>query len=94
MGIRLYLISVETMDPVLLNYIKSTGGEGIIINNFDQEKINGAYQKIINQQAGEYKVIDHYQKRSYVDWLAGAGLSLLLIYVVLRNTMSRSLTEI
>ena len=94
MGIRFYLISVEDIDPVLLKYIKLTGGDGMIANNFNVEKINNAYQTIISWEAGEYKIIDRYQKKSYADQLAVAGLTLLLIYIVLRNTMSRSLTEI
>ncbi len=95
MGIRPYLISVEAaIDPALLNLLKSAGGEGMIVSSFDLEKINGAYQRIINQQAGEYELIDRYQKKSYADWFAGAGLAGLLICIVLRNTVSRSLTEI
>ncbi len=94
MGIRFYLISVELIDVELLNYIKLTGGNGIIVSGFNQEKINNSYQEIINQQAGEYKIIDRHQKRSYAEWFAGTGFALLLIYIVIRNTISRSLTEI
>ena len=94
LGIRVYLISVDQIESDLTRYIKETGGDGLIIRGMDTKKITDAYTNIVNREAGEYIVSDRRQKRSYAEWLAGAGLALLTFYIMLKNTVSRSLTEI
>src|SRR3989344_2789938 len=89
MDIRVYFISVEPIDSVLINYVKLTGGEVTIVESFNRERISNAYKKIANQQAGEREIVDPHQKKSYSDLFAGMGLALLTIYVVLKNTVSR-----
>lgn len=94
LGIRAYLISVEQIDADLARYIKETGGDSLVISNISSEKITTAYANIVNKEAGEYITVSRRQKKSYAEWLAGTGLALLTVCIMLRNTMSRSLTEI
>lgn len=94
LGVRAYLISVERISLDFLKYIQATGGRGIIIRSLDLEKITSAYKEIVDLEAGEFLTINRRLKKSYSHWLAMAGLALLTIYSVLRNTVSRSLTEI
>jgi hypothetical protein len=94
LGVKVYLISVKKIEPDFMKYILATGGHGIILRSLDLEKTVSAYKEIVKSEAKEFLMVDRRLKKSYSDWLAGGGLALLIIYLVLRNTVSRSLTEI
>lgn len=94
MGIRVYVISVEELQDLVTIYCKETGGNGVVIRQYNQSLFNQAYTDIVKSQANEYVVTERVEDRSLAMWLATAGLSFFLVNLVLANTISRVFTEV
>src|ERR1019366_8019947 len=53
-GIRVYVISVEQLQDLVLMSCKETGGNGVVIKEYNQVRFDQAYIDIIKSQANEY----------------------------------------
>ncbi|MFH1759070.1 MAG: vWA domain-containing protein [Patescibacteria group bacterium] len=94
LGIRVYLISTNIAHTNITLLIRKTGGRVEFIKSVrDTEKLKGIYADIAQQQAHEYVVEDKEEKKSLHLFLGIPGFCLLFLWLLVRNTVSRSLTE-
>lgn len=94
LGIRVYLIAAETLDTAVIPLVKKTGGQFQFLRKMeDVALLRKAYLNILQQQANEFVAEDEAVKVSYYFWPALAGLSLIFLGMLVKNTVSRSLTD-
>lgn len=94
MGIRIYVISVEQLQSLVMVSCKETGGSGVVIKEYNQARFDQAYTDIVKSQANEYVVTEKVADKSLAMWMAIVGLCFFLINLVLANTISRVFTEV
>ena len=94
LGIKVYVISVGSANGELSELVKSTGGTMMFIKtNNDRKAIAALYKKTAEEELRSTKNFVEQKKRYYYKWFAIPALALLFIWIVLKNTVSRSLTE-
>jgi len=94
LGIRVYVISVEQLQDLVMLYCKESGGNGVVIREYNQARFDQAYTDIVKSQANEYVIMERVEDRSLAMWLATGGLCFFLVNLVLANTVSRVFTEV
>ena len=95
LGVRVYLISTQVISSDTISFIKETGGQGRFIRRLEDVKgLQDIYKEIAELQAGEYITEDRPQKQSLYLWFGLPGLGLLFIWLMVKNTISRSLTSV
>lgn len=93
-GIRVYVISVEQLQDLVMISCKETGGNGVVIKEYNQARFDQAYTDIVKSQVNEYVVTERVADRSLAMWLATGGLCFFLVNLVLANTLSRVFTDV
>ncbi len=94
LGVKVYVISVEVVDPLVLRYTNDTGGYAQIFKGFEQKQFEKAYESIVQSQSKDEIVVDRQVKRS-LSWLFGImALVLLGLYFFLNVTSKRNFTQI
>jgi hypothetical protein len=94
LGIRVYLISVETIDRLVFEALLETGGTGIVLKGFDVEALEKVYADIVKSQSHEEFVTEESIKRSLSFWFGSFALTCLGVANLLRYTVNRSFTEV
>ena len=94
LGIKVYIISVGSANVELEKLVESTGGGMFFIeSNADHQSLAGIYKKIAEEEGRSTVDFVVKEKRYYYRWFAIPAFALLFFWIVLKNTVSRSLTE-
>jgi hypothetical protein len=91
--IRVYIISVEQIEPSMLKAIKETGGQGIVRKSFEKEAFREIYSDIVNSQSQETVVVERDMRQSLGTWFGLVAGILLCSGFFLSQTLCRRLTE-
>ena len=94
LGIKVYVISVESVDQYVQMYIKDTGGFYIIFRDFDESKFRQAYESIVESQAKEEIAIEERVVKSFASSLALIAFVFLITGLFFRLTFDRNFTEV
>ena len=94
LGIKVYVISVATVDNFVDRYTKDTGGFSTIFHDFDEEKFRKAYENIVESQTTEEVVVQQSVDKSLATITAAVALSLLSFGLLLSLTVGRNFTEV
>jgi hypothetical protein len=94
LGVRVYVVSVETVDPFVLRYVTDTGGYAQVFKDFDEQKFEKAYESIVQSQTKDEIVVEQRVNRSLAPYFGLAALSCLFIGSLLRLTTDRNFTEV
>jgi len=93
-GIRIFLISVSTMEINIASSIKKTGGSIIVTNDINSSKLTKVYKDILDSQANEMIEVEQESDKSLSQLLAFVALIFLFLGIVLQNTFNRNFTEV
>lgn len=95
LGIKVYIISVGSANAELQESIRATGGSMFFIKTSrDSKALAVLYKKIAENESRSTKNFVEQKKHYYYQWFAVPALALLSLWIVLKNTVSRSLTEL
>lgn len=94
LGIKVYVISVETIDSFVQRYTKDTGGFSVIFRDFDEDKFRKAYESVVESQTQEEIVTEHQVDKSLASLMAAISLGFLSVGLLLRLTIDRNFTEV
>lgn len=94
LGIKVYVISVETVDNFVERYTKDTGGFSTIFQDFDENKFKKAYENIVESQAQEEIIVEQHIKKSFATIIATIALGFLSVGLFLSLTTGRNFTEV
>jgi len=92
--IKVYLISVETIDPLLFASMKETGGFAILLRGFDAKVFEQTYTDIVRSNAQEEIVVDQPIRKPLSPILAPIAFALIAAGLLLRLTFNRNYTEV
>lgn len=93
-GIRVYFISVFSVNEDLNQYIKDTGGEVIVEEQISNSNLDRVYTEIFENQANEIEVQQQQVDTSFSGILASIALIFLIFGIILQNTANRNFTEV
>ncbi len=94
LGIKVYIISVGSANIDLQQLVRSTGGDMLFLKTSrDRQAVAALYKKIAERELRSTKNYIEQKKHYYYRWFALPALALLSLWIVLKNTVSRSLTE-
>lgn len=94
LGIKVYVISVASIDNLVQRYTKDTGGFSVIFRDFDESRFRKAYENIVENQTQEEIVTEHHVDKSLASIMAAVSLGLLSVGLFLRLTLDRNFTEV
>lgn len=92
--IRVYIISVDVIQPDILRAIKDTGGNGIVRRTFDPEAFRQIYKDIVESQTTETVIVDQEVKQSLGTILGTVAGAMLCTAFFLSQTLNRKYTEV
>lgn len=93
-GVKVYVISVEYIDPYVLKYTKDTGGYAQSFSSFDENKFQKAYEAVVRSQSQTVVVTEKNVRHSFAKHLGFVAFAFLFLCSLSRFTRGRSLTEI
>jgi hypothetical protein len=92
--IRVYLISVEFIDPQVSLGLKETSGFGVVLTSFDDKVFQKTYEDIVTSQSQEEIVIEQPIRKPLSPILGPIAFGLIAAGLMLRLTLNRSYTEV
>ncbi len=94
LGITVYIISVGSANVDLQKLVRATGGDMLFLKTSkDRQAVATLYKKIAERESRSTKNYIEQKKHYYYRWFALPAFTLLSFWIVLKNTVSRSLTE-
>lgn len=94
LGIKVYAISVEKIDPMVASLCKASGGFAKVLSSFDNNLFIKTYENILNSQPKEYLQQEGFVNISYANWIGFVGLMFLTLWMVLKNTFCLNYVEV
>lgn len=93
-GVRVYFISLFDLDKKLISFCKATGGRGEVVAGYDQKRLEEIYDDIVKSQANEYVVKETTVDHALSDFFGIAGLSFMVIGLLMHLTIQLNFTEV
>ena len=93
-GVRVYFISIGSLNETLIKSCKNTGGRGDVIQGYDRKAIERIYEEIVTSQANEYVLREVAVDHSLSDLFSVFGIVLVYLGLIFRNTVYLNYTEV
>ena len=94
LGIRVYVISVATVDNFIERYTNDTGGFAQIFTDFEENKFRKAYQNIFKSQTTNEIVVEEQVRKPLGTIFGLVAFGFICLGLLLRLTFDRSFTEV
>lgn len=93
-GIRVYFISIFTLDRNLIRFCKDTGGRGEVVKGYDKKRLEEIYDDIAVSQANEYSIKEQNVDRSFSELFGIIGLVFVSLGLFVHTTICLNFTEV
>jgi hypothetical protein len=93
-GIKVYIIVLESIDQLLASYIKQTGGSAEVVSDINSRVLGPIYENIVKTNANQYVYKETRVDQSLAMWSGIFALSFFTLNLILKNTLVRNFTEI
>jgi len=94
LGIRVYFISVGSIDFQIANKVVETGGFFEVFDRFDEFSFIRVYEKILQSQASDGVIVDKAVPVKLGEYLAFVAMWLLILSLVFKWIINKNFTQV